>query len=137
MSNKVGRPSKYKPEYCEMLIKYMAQGYSFEAFAGIVRTTKQTIYTWTEEFPEFLDAKEEGFARSREFWEKQAIDGLWNIQGEGSRNLNNTAWVFNMKNRFGWRDKQPDEASDVTVNVNTMSDEQLKEILKKYSEGAE
>ena len=30
--NPVGRPTKYKPEYCEMLIEHMSEGLSFESF---------------------------------------------------------------------------------------------------------
>ena len=31
---KVGRPTDYKKEYCELLIEHMAAGFSFESFAG-------------------------------------------------------------------------------------------------------
>lgn len=97
-----GRPTKYKPEYCEQLIEHMANGFSFEAFAGVVGTSNKTLYSWAEKNEQFLHAKEEGFAKSRAFWEQIGINQA--KHGEG----NATAFVFNMKNRFPkeWRDKQ-------------------------------
>lgn len=81
----------------------MAQGYSFEAFAGKLGVSKVTLYSWAKENPEFLNAKDIAFERSRHFWEKKAIDHA--VEYKDGPKLNNTAWVFNMKNRFGWRDK--------------------------------
>jgi len=99
--NMAGRPTDYKEEYNELLINHMAEGYSFESFAGLIGTCKQTLYNWIETHPEFLDSKRKGFETSRYFWEgigiKQAKTGVGNA----------TAFVFNMKNRFPeeWREK--------------------------------
>ena len=122
-----GRPSKFDPKYCEMLIEEMGKGFSYEAFAGIINTCIQTLYNWEKEHPEFLEAKKQAFQKSRLFWEQLAVDNIINKtdseswEGGGSsksRSLNSTVWIFNMKNRFGWRDKQPDEDSvNVTVNL--------------------
>lgn len=104
-----GRPrAEFKPEYCDMVIKHMERGFSFESFAGVLGCSKELLYSFVERHPEFADAKREAFERSRLFWENIAIDNIveHNIPGEGSRKLNSTAWIFNMKNRFGWTDKQ-------------------------------
>ena len=97
-----GRPTDYKEEYCEELIIHMSMGYSFESFAGIVGTCKQTLYNWLESNPMFLDAKEKGFSASRLRWEQIGLGIAQKGQG------NATAFIFNMKNRFPseWRDKQ-------------------------------
>ena len=70
-----GRPTSYKPEYCDMLIRHMRSGLSFESFAGVVGVSKQTIYDWEKVNPEFLDAKKKGAALSNLFWEKIGING--------------------------------------------------------------
>lgn len=111
---KVGRPSDYKPEYCQMLIDHMAQGLSFEAFGGIVDCSKETLYTWSEKHPEFLDAKKIATQKCRVFWEKLGVDHIINWSGkDGGKSLNTGVWVFNMKNRFKdeWRDRQEVEHS--------------------------
>jgi transposase len=107
-TNKIGRPTKYKPEFCELLIECMKKGYSFEAFGSEVSISKQTLYDWVERYPEFSDAKNIGLSHARKFWENIAI-----LACLGDNKMANPAiWVFNMKNRFGWRDKQPEEISD-------------------------
>ena len=64
-ANPVGRPTEYKPEYCQMLIDHGRKGYSFEAFGGVVCVSKQTLYSWCKSFPEFLDAKGRSKSNSR------------------------------------------------------------------------
>lgn len=118
---KVGRPTKYKKEYCKMLIDHMEQGLSFEAFAGVVSVSKQTLYDWEKAHPEFLDAKRQGFQKCRLFWEKLGLDNIINESfGKGqSRSLNASVWIFNMKNRFPdeWRDKQEVETKAEPVKL--------------------
>lgn len=127
-----GRPSKYKKKYCKELVDHMSKGFSFEAFAGRIGTCKQTIYTWTEKHPEFLDAKKIAFESSRFFWEDKGLDYLvekrmttQNDKGftvETSEKLNNTVWIFNMKNRFGWKDR-PEEVKDNQIGITIAPDD--------------
>lgn len=42
------------------------------------------------------------------FWEKIGLQG---ILGEKSK-INGSVWMFAMKNRFGWKDKQSEEARE-------------------------
>lgn len=51
-----GAPTKYKPEYCQQAMDYMAEGYSMTAFAGSIRVSRATINNWMAEHPEFLEA---------------------------------------------------------------------------------
>lgn len=116
-----GRPSLYKPEYCQQLLDHMTNGLSFEAFAGVIGVTRGTLYNWVEEHEDFAEAKAVALEKARLFWEKLGIDNAlnvsesWHMGGSKSKSLNATIWIFNMKNRFGWRDKQHDEV-DVVVN---------------------
>jgi hypothetical protein len=112
---KVGRPTDYKPEYCDMLIEHMSKGFSYESFAGLIGTCKQTIYTWEKANPEFLDAKNRAFSACNLFWEKLAIDNPYTHPKEGG--LNTGLWIFNMKNRFKWTDRVEVEAGEETKNV--------------------
>ena len=115
---KIGRPTDYKPEYCAMLIDHMAKGFSFECFGGIVNVSKKTTYDWLEKHPEFVAAKEEGMTKCQNFWEdlgqKHIISQSesWHQGGSKSTSLNASVWIFNMKNRFGWRDNRQIEIED-------------------------
>lgn len=99
-----GRPTKYKKEYCEMLIEHMKQGYSFDSFGALLPdggASKETLYAWTRAHRRFLDAKKQGEMQARLWWEKIATAGMaGKIKG-----FNATVWVFSMKNRFGWKDR--------------------------------
>src|SRR5690349_7812689 len=98
-----------------MLVGHMAQGLSYESFGGVVEVSKQTLYDWEKRHEEFRDAKDRGESQSRLFWEKAGINGLHNEtikDGDGmtvTRSINATVWIFNMKNRFKWRDKTEEE----------------------------
>lgn len=101
--NQVGRPTKYRKEFCQKLIDHMKQGYSFETFGAYVPgyASKETLYAWIRANRSFLDAKKAGESLSRAWWEKMAAAGMaGKIAG-----FNSTVWVFSMKNRFGWRDR--------------------------------
>jgi hypothetical protein len=108
---KMGRPSDYRPEYCEMLIKHMGdEGLSFEAFAGVVKKDRDTLYQWEKRYPDFADAKKKATALNLLFWEKIGITGM---AGKLPR-FNVVAWIFSMKNRHGYRndpavDKPPEQ----------------------------
>lgn len=135
-----GRPTDYRPEYCALLIDHMSKGLSFESFAGTVRVSRATIYDWLKANAEFLDAKEIGTTQSMKFWEELGVhnilnesESFGNNQGSKSKSLNSSAWIFNMKNRFGWRDKHPDEngpAAIINNNNLTVTDEQLQKLIK-------
>jgi hypothetical protein len=123
-----GRPTIYNEDFCEMLIGHMAKGYSFESFASVTDTCKDTLYEWVKVHPEFSDAKKRALEKSRFWWESQGIEGIYTKETfeqdeNGSRStkkaLNSSVWIFNMKNRFKdeWRDKQETEHSGSILSV--------------------
>jgi len=70
-----GRPSDYRQEYCEALIKHMAEGNSFWSFASVVSVCFKTLGNWCNEHDEFLQAKNIGLAKLLAFDEKVARAG--------------------------------------------------------------
>jgi hypothetical protein len=105
-----GRPTKFKTEYAEQLVEHMGRGYSFESFGGAVKVCKQTLYSWCEAHDTFKQAKALGETLSQYWWEQQGHAGLY--MGGKDTPFNATVWIFNMKNRFGWRDKKPEDDGD-------------------------
>ena len=104
---KLGNPTDYKPEFCDMLIKYMAQGFSLEAFCGSINATFSSVYRWLKhpDYGDFRQARKIGESKQREFWEQVGRSGL---MGE-IKGFNTAVWVFNMKNRYGWNDKRVED----------------------------
>ncbi len=133
-----GRPSAYKPEYCEQLIEHMAEGLSYESFAGAVRVSRQTIYDWEKKHPSFLDAKKTGIELNLLFWEREGKKGLWSTEttdADGTRSsikLNTTLWIFNMKNRHKWADRR-----EIDAKVTDGSESEREKIRKLTQEELE
>ena len=72
--------------------------------------------TWErliKEEPEFSDTVKECRALIENWWHELGRKGAC-----GQDSINPTVWIFNMKNRFNWRDKQDIETSgSMTVTV--------------------
>lgn len=101
MTKIMAKPTKYKAEYCQLLIDHLAEGKSIEAFPAVIHVNRDTIYEWFKKHREFLDAKNMGLAHARLLFDKITMNAIMGkVPG-----FNATAWVFTMKNRFGWRDK--------------------------------
>jgi hypothetical protein len=69
-----------------------------------LQISRKTFYNWLERHEEFAEAYEEGRWRSEAFWARMGRSGAM-----GAMNVNPALWIFNMKNRFGWRDKLPED----------------------------
>jgi len=56
----MGRPSKYKPEYCRIAYQMALLGATDEEFANAFDTTEQTINNWKQSHPEFFESLKNG-----------------------------------------------------------------------------
>jgi transposase len=102
--NPVGRPTKYKPDYCEVIIEKMAEGYSKEAVAGYIGISKNTLYEWAKANKDFQDAIAIGESKSRLHWENKLVE--YAVHTKNGKQINGQVFNLNMKNRFGWSDKK-------------------------------
>jgi len=123
-----GRPTKYRPEFCEKLIDHMAKGLSFETFGTVIGVDRATIYKWAKpenkhKYQGFYDAKRIAFEECRAWWEK-----VGNGLATGSKSVkhgNSAVWIYNMKCRFAkeWRDNPAEQQANVTINLSYNPDE--------------
>lgn len=114
-----GQPTKYKKEYCQLLIDHMARGYSFESFAGELSIAIKTLYNWQMQHPEFLQAKEIGRAKGLNYDEKLLTKGA-----EGAaRGYNFNAHKWKMANMYGWKDR----TEQTNIDLSKEDTEKLKQ----------
>ena len=108
-----GRPTKYKPEYCEQLVEHMKQGKSFWTFAAIIDVAWDTLTDWTHRHPEFLAAKRRGRVHEMEWWDN--LHRRCAATGEG----NMTGIVWAQKNKFPahYKERAPKGQQQIQLNA--------------------
>lgn len=101
-SKPVGRPTKYRKEYCEAVVEHMSDGASLTSFAASIDVCRATINVWADEHPEFLEAVKAGKAKCAAWWERTARTNA--VEGTG----NATLCIFGLKNMSedDWRDRK-------------------------------
>ena len=114
-TNTGGRPTKYDPKYCQLLLEHMSKGYSFETFVAIADVCRATLYNWLETYPDFKRAKEKAFAKSLHYFETLAFDFLEKPQEH--KGFHYGLWRFIMQNRFPaiYGDRKEKEGTPTTA----------------------
>jgi len=97
----MGRPSEYKPEYCEAVIEYGRLGKSVAWMAAEIGVSKDTLYEWAKVHEEFSDAFTRARLESQRWWEDRGQEAL------SQPGFNGSIWARSMAARFpeDWRDK--------------------------------
>jgi transposase len=100
VGNKGGRPTLYKPEYCEKVINWGKQGKSRAWMAAELDVARDTLNEWTKAHEEFADALSRAKTHEQRWWEDAGQEGLT------SDRFNGAMWAKNMASRFHdeWRD---------------------------------
>lgn len=112
---KVGRPLKttkdFPKDWKEWILKEMGEGASLtevDAYLDVDNETRQRMMNDDEEF--FATIKK-GLRLSASWWEMQ---GRVNLQ---NKDFSYTGFYMNMKNRFGWRDRQDVTSDDSKLDT--------------------
>ena len=127
-----GRPSKYKPTYCDLVIEHMSEGASLTSFAAEIGVARSSINEWMENHAEFSEAVKIGKAKCAAWWEKLGRNNA--ITGEG----NATLVIFGLKNMApeDFRDKQEVHQTGTMEHkhsIGEMTDDELANIARAGS----
>jgi hypothetical protein len=82
---------------------------------------RNTFYSYVDQHPEFSEAYSRGLDLSQAWWEKLGRRGA-----AGEVPINPATWIFNMKNRFKWTDRQDTNISG-GMNISIGSPPDLEE----------
>jgi transposase len=122
-----GRPTLYKPEYCDQVIEMFKKGMSKFAIALKLDVNVDTLAEWQKVHPEFSAAVKKGLDFSQGNWEER---GRLNLK---NKDFNSTLWIMNMKNRFrkDWGDHQT--VTQITTHkLHDQDIHDLEEVKKAY-----
>jgi hypothetical protein len=112
-----GRPTDYKPEYCQKIIELGKEGYSRAELALALNICKATLLSWGETHPEFLNALNTSQDYSEAWWIGKSRENSEN------KNFNAAVFSINMQNRFGWNKK-----TEVSGSVTLKHEDVLKQL---------
>lgn len=74
--NKGGRPSKFKPEFHDLVIEYAKAGKSITQIACLLDVTRESLYEWERENPEFSYTLTRARQFAQAWWEDKGQDGI-------------------------------------------------------------
>ena len=126
-TKKPGRPTKYKPEYCEEITKFFdVPAYFreegkltpndlpfFEQFARKLDICVDTLKEWRDKYPDFSSAYKKAKEKQEENWKVCSLLGLYSP----------AFTIFFGKNVFHWKDRHD---HNVSGNLNI--------IIQQFSE---
>lgn len=92
---KFGRPTKYRPEYCQRVLDLGFEGNSKAQIAREIGVDRNTLDDWAKAHPEFSRALKMAKHLELAWWEDQGKAGL-----AMGRDFNAVAFIFQVKNRF-------------------------------------
>jgi hypothetical protein len=94
-NTKLGAPTTYKPEYCDLVEKLASQGYSkAEIAAELTRGSYDQLDDWQKAAPAFRDAMLRARTLSLAYWERLAR------KEAGNRDFNSNLYRIAMLGRF-------------------------------------
>lgn len=106
---KVGRPTDYKPEFCQKVIEMGKRGLSIAEVACALDKVRSTLWEWEQSFPEFSIAMDKYRENAEAWWCKSGHQNIDNKQ------YNSALYNIQMQNRFGWN-KKTEVSGTVTIN---------------------
>lgn len=107
-AKRTGRPSKYKPEYCEAIVAAAKKGDTFEMFACDLGVHIDTLHEWAKVHPEFGYAKK--LAKQHMVVGMQKL-GFAAMNGKVP-GFRDAMWIFWMKACHGWSESGPMDQDD-------------------------
>lgn len=91
---KPGQPTKYRPEYCSVVVELGREGKSMTQMAVAIGVDRDTLRDWGKSFPEFFRALKRAKECELEWWENVGQSALF------ADRFQQSAYIFQMKNRF-------------------------------------
>jgi hypothetical protein len=114
MTKPRGRPSVYKQEYPEQLIKLMSEGKLDIQVYALWDISKDTFYRWLNEYPELREAHNIGMVKCEAVYIDLAQQAMAKGDDKGFK-----YYISLMNNKFGW--EKGAKGQETTINIGNMN----------------
>lgn len=91
---KIGRPSKYKPEFCDKVLELALEGGGWADYAAEFNIDRKTLYDWAAAHPEFSSALSRAKVLEQCWWQDAGREGM------GADKFNALVWKTSVQARF-------------------------------------
>ena len=110
-----GRPTKYRPHYCDLAETILAGDNPWCEVARILMVHEGTLNTWKAKHQEFNEAYKRGRAAGRAVFMQKVKAAAW---GEHALPVNNGMISLLAVNCYGMISKKAEQKSEVDLNTN-------------------
>ena len=107
-----GAPTKYKPEYCQMIIDSAKRGETFVMFASDIGVHIDTILEWAKVHKEFSVSKKLARQIQHTIFQKKYIHAM-----DGKIKCNPSMYIFWAKAQFGYREDSILEDDEKEIDI--------------------
>lgn len=109
--------AEYRPLYRGILVEMMEKGHTYEAVAGGLGVSMETLQRWEEEHEDWLHAKKVGFGLALRYWEIVLNDTATGKAEKGKAN----AIIFKLQSTFDslYENKSGSGAAPVQIFIDT------------------
>jgi hypothetical protein len=130
---KIGRPPKtlrnLPKGWQDHILDEMAQGASLEEIKADFSISDAVYYRFMKEYDVFAEFIARGKQLSKAWWLKTGRQQMFN------KEFSFTGWYMNMKNRFGWTDRQEvDHNINVPTRITIHKEDKIIELLPPAKE---
>jgi hypothetical protein len=109
----VGKPTLYRPEYCQRAIEILAEMKSLQDVADEFSVNYATVFDWAVRIPEFKAAVAEGRRKGKNALMQKGLERTFSSQP-----FRENTFKFLMAVMYGVRDKQEIVATTTNTNAN-------------------
>jgi hypothetical protein len=130
-----GRPSSYRPSYCDRVLVLAAAGRCKAEIAAGLGVSVKTLNAWMAAYDDFRQAMSEAKDLEYAWWLKVGRESQF------KRSWNASAWALQMRNRFrkrfGGRSAAKDETPEESVNAEQLRAEMERKLSRIADAGRE
>ena len=125
-----GRPKiKITQKICKKAEHLASQGLTMSQIADVLGIGESTLYEKQNEYPEFMESIKKGKAKG--------VAVITNALFEKAKEGDNTAMIFYLKNRAGWKDKIETEHTGDGLKIDVKTPDHFKRIMEELDKLAE